>query len=152
MNFATMGVDPGVNGGLAVLRGDGTVAHLRAFQPSMTQHELIDTVRGGLIKLVAEQGRSVFMEKVGSMPTDSRQGGNTFGRVDGLLRGGVLMAGFTPRDVYPQAWQAAMECMTGGNKNISKRRAIELFPREKITHNVADALLIAEYGRRRLAL
>lgn len=152
MNFATMGVDPGVDGGLAVLRGDGTVAHLRGFQPSMTHGELIDTVRGGLIKLVAESGRAVFMEKVGFIKGDGGKGANTFGRVDGLLRGGVLMAGFTPRDVYPQAWQAAMECMTGGNKNISKRRAIELFPREKITHAVADALLIAEFGRRRLTL
>jgi hypothetical protein len=41
-----------------------------------------------------------------------------------------------------------MQCLTGGDKNISKRRAQELFPSLKITHAVADALLIAEYGRR----
>jgi len=38
--------------------------------------------------------------------------------------------------------------MTGGDKNVSKRRAQELFPEIKITHAIADALLIAEYARR----
>jgi len=52
-------------------------------------------------------------------------------------------------DVYPMMWQAKMECLTGGNKNVSKHRAQELFPGVRITHAVADALLIAEYGRRR---
>jgi len=31
---------------------------------------------------------------------------------------------------------------------VSKRKAQELFPAIKITHAIADALLIAEYGRR----
>ena len=150
--ISVLGVDPGVNGGLAVLRGDGTVAHLRGFQPSMTHGELIDALRLGLKMLAYENSRAVFMEKVGSMPHDGHKGANTFGRVDGLLRGGVLMAGYKPTDVYPLAWQAAMECLTGGDKNISKRKAQELWPSEKITHAVADALLIAEFGRRRLSL
>jgi hypothetical protein len=37
---------------------------------------------------------------------------------------------------------------TKGDKNVSKRRAQELFPQLKVTHATADALLIAEYGRR----
>jgi hypothetical protein len=38
--------------------------------------------------------------------------------------------------------------MTKGDKNITKRKAQELFPEIKITHAIADSLLIAEYGRR----
>jgi len=41
-----------------------------------------------------------------------------------------------------------MGCMTKGDKNVSKRKAQELFPSMKVTHASADALLIAEYGRR----
>jgi hypothetical protein len=41
-----------------------------------------------------------------------------------------------------------MRCLTKGDKNVSKARAQELFPALKITHATADALLIAEYGRR----
>lgn len=150
--IATMAVDPGVDGGLAVLRGDGTVAHLRGFKPSMTHKELVDAVLLGLEILALEGSREVFVELVGYMPTDGGQGANTFGRVDGLIRGAILARGYKPQDAYPQRWQAALECMTGGNKNISKRKAQELWPQEKWTHATADAALIAEYGRRRLAL
>jgi len=39
-----------------------------------------------------------------------------------------------------------MGCMTKGDKNVSKRRSQELFPQIKVTHAIADALLIASYG------
>ena len=35
-----------------------------------------------------------------------------------------------------------------GDKNVTKRRAQELFPGARVTHAVADALLLAEYCRR----
>jgi hypothetical protein len=38
--------------------------------------------------------------------------------------------------------------MSAGNKNVTKTRAAQLFPGVKMTHAIADALLIAEYGRR----
>jgi crossover junction endodeoxyribonuclease RuvC len=50
--------------------------------------------------------------------------------------------------VTPQRWQKEMGCLTKGDKNVSKRRAQELFPHLKVTHKLADSLLIAEYGWR----
>ncbi len=41
-----------------------------------------------------------------------------------------------------------LDCMTGGDKNVTKRKAQELFPEIKVTHAIADALLIGEYARR----
>jgi hypothetical protein len=41
-----------------------------------------------------------------------------------------------------------MGCLTKGDKNVSKKRAQELFPSIKCTHATSDALLIAEYGNR----
>ena len=41
-----------------------------------------------------------------------------------------------------------MSWLSKGDKNVTKSRAQELFPELKITHAIADALLIAEYGRR----
>lgn len=131
---------------MAVLRKTGAAIHVRAFQPSMSHVELIAALRQGLDALDAYGSRVVFMEKVGYMPRDGGQGANTFGRVDGLLRGGLLMAGYPPRDVYPMMWQSRLGCLTGGNKNISKARAAELFPDVRMTHAIADALLIARYG------
>lgn len=61
----------------------------------------------------------------------------------------ALTAMLVPFDeVMPIKWQNAMSARTGGDKNISKARAAHLFPGIKMTHAIADALLIAEYGRR----
>ena len=150
--IAVMAVDPGTKGAVAVLSGDGRQVFVQPFKPSMTHAELIAVIRQSLASLAAYHSSSVFVEKVGYMPTDGGKGANTFGRVDGLIRGGILMAGYPIVDVAPMMWQAEMDCLTGGDKNVSKRRAQELFPALKITHAIADALLIAEYGRRRLTL
>ena len=144
---AVIGVDPGVRGGLALLGWEGHLLHVRAFQPSMTHGELVEAVRVAAFELhKLDDKPTAFIEKVGYMPTDGGQGAFTFGRVDGLLRGALLMANCQVRDVMPLAWQSRMNCPTGGDKNVSKARAQQLFPRAKITHSVADALLIARYG------
>lgn len=44
---------------------------------------------------------------------------------------------------------AATKCQTKGDKKISRSRAQELFPDAKVTHWNADALLIAEFNRRK---
>jgi len=51
-------------------------------------------------------------------------------------------------DVSPVKWQSALSCLTKGKKNVTKARAQQWFPKIKVTHGIADALLIAEYGRR----
>ena len=143
---AVLGIDPGVSGGLAVLRAPGVVAHVRAFDPGMTQGDLVNEIRFALDELRRLESRRVFIEKVGYMPTDGGKGAFTFGRIDGLIRGALFMAGYPPREIYPMAWQSRLNCVTGGNKNVSKRKAQELYPGVKVTHSVADALLIAHYG------
>jgi len=170
--IATMGIDPGVSGGLVVLTSNGQVYHAEGFQPGMAQTALVAAVQLGLDRLrTLGSGAEVFIEKVGyiggSGPKcpacgrkkggDGGQGSNTFGRVDGLLRGAVLMwisenCVGQLHEVAPMFWQAKLECLTGGNKNISKNKAKELWPETRWTHAIADAALIAEYGRRRMAL
>lgn len=152
MSCAALGVDPGTRGGLAVLNPDGVVLYARAFHPSMTHHEFVNgVIRPAVQMLDRYPSRVVYVEKVGHIRGDGAQGSFTFGRVDGLIRGALIALGHTPLDVYPAAWQSTLECMSGGNKNVTKRRAIELFGAQvpQITHMTADALLIAEYGRRR---
>lgn len=151
-----MGVDPGVNGGVAVLRYDGSVAFVAGLNRAMTQGDAVGVVEAAKDVLLSHGGGLCFCEKVGAMPTDGRKGANTFGRIDGILRGAVLAR---PRiamtDVPPVIWQARMECMTQGNKEVSLRRARQLFPGafpakqlKGDALRIADALLIAEYGRR----
>lgn len=151
MTIAVMGVDPGVRGGLAVLKPDGTLAHVSAFRPDMTRKELGVELRTAFGHLHTHLSRVCFIEKVGYIRGDGGQGAFTFGRVTGMLEMGAEMLNLDVQEVYPMTWQAKMECLSGGDKNVTKRRAAKLWPMIKWTHATADAALIAEYGRRRLS-
>lgn len=146
--IAVLGCDPGVRGGLAVLAGDGRVAHVRAFYPDMTRNDLSAALYQAMDLLKAEGSLNVYLEKVNTRPGEGHQGAFTFGRVYGGLEQAFLAHGAKLHDVYPMTWQGRLECMSAGNKNVTKARAAQLFPGVKMTHAVADALLIAEHGRR----
>jgi len=147
-----MGVDPGISGGFAVLNGDGKILHVQSFKGSMTEQELVDSTKIGVKILRANWPHICFMEKVGYIKGDGGKGAFTFGNVNALIKGALYAQGVDIRFVYPMVWQGRMDCLTGGNKNISKDMAKALFADQgvKITHTNADALLIAEYGRRSL--
>ena len=65
----------------------------------------------------------------------------------GFIRGCLVTIGIPVEDVRPQKWMKILDCRTRGNKNISKKKAQQLFPMLRITHGTADALCIAEAGR-----
>lgn len=143
-----LGIDPGTKGGLAVLNAAGRPLLLFDLE-GCTVHEAEQAVR--------EASRlawysACYLEKVGHITGDGGQGSFTFGKVYGVLYGAALAHDLDVVDVFPQRWQEAMRCPTGGVKKISRMRARELWPAlsKIITDNTADALLIAEYGRRRI--
>lgn len=144
-----IGIDPGVRGGMALLDEKGEVLDVIGFS-KLKETEIADTLRHWRDNYGA---RYAYLEKVGFIKGDGGKGAFTFGRVYGFLRGVCSALTIHVCDVYPAMWQSRMGCLTGGNKNISKNRAIALFPRwhsravRGITHETADALLIAEYGR-----
>jgi hypothetical protein len=134
-----LGADVGTNGGIALI-GDGFAE----------AHKMPQT-RKDLIELIAEYAPSVtmaYVEKVRSSPQMGVVSAFTFGcNYERVVM--ALMCAYIPvEEVSPQKWQKALNCQTHGNKNVSKARAQQLFPKLKITHATADSLLIAEYGRR----
>lgn len=66
-----------------------------------------------------------------------------FGESYGFIKG--LLFPIVPKEVLSRVWQKRMNCLTGGDKKISLRKAQELYPSLKVTHAFADALLIATY-------
>jgi hypothetical protein len=155
---AVLGVDPGVNGGLALLDTDGWPAIVKAFKPGMTEVEVMLEIRAATTVLKRMGGNKCFFEKVGHMTGDGGKGSHTFGSVKGFLRGCILSHDIALCDVYPALWQAKLECLTGGNKAVTRSKAAAVFARfhtmypKVITNNTADAMLIAQYGRLQLAL
>jgi hypothetical protein len=136
-----IGVDPGLSGGIAFVPETGTPW---AHKMPETDRDLLDLLSDNISLHTA----TALLELVHSSPQMGVKSAFTFGEGYGRLQA-VLTALRVPYErVRPQAWQKAMGCLTKGDKNVSKRRAQELFPTLKVTHATADALLIAEFNRR----
>lgn len=133
-----IGIDPGKSGGLAFLYDAGPAVY-----PMPATEIDLWRLLGGL----SEPARAM-LERVSSSPQMGVVSAFTFGAGYGRLRMALAAAGIPFDEVSPARWQAAMGCRSGGDKNVTKRRAQELFPAERVTHAVADALLLAEYCRR----
>jgi crossover junction endodeoxyribonuclease RuvC len=136
------GFDPGVSGGIAVLSPSGGAD---AWKMPQTPQELAQLIRDN-----RDRGDRAwaYVERVASSPQMGVVSAFTFGRGYGAIAG-VLAALEIPYDlVTPAVWQKAMGCLTRGDKNISKAKAAAIFPALKVTHAIADALLLAEYCRR----
>jgi len=138
-----IGIDPGKNGGIAVIDELGK-AH--ADKMPETLQDLFEHFDS--LNLSHTGDRRAYIEQVHSSPQMGVKSAFTFGNGFGHLEMALTACGIPFERIRPQAWQKALGCMTKGDKNVSKRRAQELFPTLKITHSTADALLIAEYGRR----
>jgi hypothetical protein len=152
-----IGIDPGQSGGLVLLNVKGyplewagmpeTEAELWLLLARWSQEAGVD-------------GVTAFMEKVRSSPQMSKGSIFVFGWGYGGLRMALIAAGIPFEEVAPQKWQRFIGVCdkTGARKlsdvNITKKKnrhkakAAALFPQLAVTHKIADALLIAEYGRR----
>lgn len=137
-----MGVDPGLSGGVAIISLDGSVYAAHKFT-GLTLHDIRDK-----IKEFAFDVKLCFFELVHSMPKQGVSSTFKFGKITGYLEGIIACQELRVEHVSPGVWQRQMKCLSRGDKKVTRARAQELFPRLQITHAIADALLIAEYGRR----
>ena len=145
--MTTIGIDPGANGGIAWIQ-DGKACVEKMPDTLQDLWELIESITGGFVAF-QESNKLMFMayiEQVHSSPQMGVKSAFTFGNGFGHLEMALTAAGIPFERVRPQVWQKALGCMTKGDKNVSKRKAQELFPSMKVTHATADALLIAAYG------
>jgi len=171
-----IGIDPGLSGGIGVIKINEMTQAMTTCDPltveahkmPATEMDLFELLNGLIQPLDGfEPNAFAYLEKAHAYPggtkliscpkcrtvmkTRQAQGiASTwkFAQNYGTIRG-ILTALHIPFEtISPMAWQTAMRCRTGGDKNISKRRAQQLFPDIKIIHATADALLIAEHCRR----
>jgi hypothetical protein len=133
-----LGIDPGVGGGIACLDEAGGVVFAVAMPES--DHDLFAYLDGRV-------GRAV-LEKVHSSPQMGVASSFTFGVQFGRCRMALAAAAIPFDLVSPQKWQRLLNCFSEGDKAVTKIRAAQLFPGLKVTHAIADCLLLAEYCRR----
>ncbi len=160
-----LGIDPGMSGGIAKLKQDGARWYPSAIAMPATEDAIADRLWTMQEEAQKEEIEILcFLEHIQPMPIIKRSKGPTgetreevnpglnqignFMKHYGFLRGCLISIGIPVEDIRPQAWQKLLGCMTRGNKNVSKGKAQQLFPTIQVTHKIADALLIAEAGRK----
>jgi len=134
-----LGVDAGSSGAMAVIDPLGAVVSVQRLDA--TQHDV-------WAWLASQRIRFATFEKVSAMPKQGVSSTFKFGTSFGFCQGMLVAAGIRFEFVTPQKWQKALDCRSGGDKNITKGRAQALFPGVKVIHANADALLLAEFARR----
>jgi Holliday junction resolvasome RuvABC endonuclease subunit len=141
-----IGIDPGKNGGIAVIGQSGRVTTYCLAR--MTPLEVFEALN-------SEGPAVAVMEKVHSSPQMGVRSAFSFGESYGSLRMAAIAAKCRVVTVVPRQWQATLGLKSVGakmgsveNKRRNKALAQELYPGVRVTHAIADALLLAEYGRR----
>lgn len=136
-----IGIDPGHSGGIVRLMPH-LVPNYQKFS-DLTEYDTLCVIRN-----FCTGDCVVYIEQVHSMPMQGVSSTFKFGMHYGFLRACIHSVEKPMFDVSPMKWQGALGCLTKGDKNVTKARAQQWFPSIKVTHAIADALLIAEYGRR----
>lgn len=141
-DLVIIAVDPGYsNGGIAWIKDNKAVA----IKMPDTE-EGIKEALGKISDMYPFDRCIAIVEQVHASPQAGASSGFKFGEHYGLVKT-YCECIFQQLDlITPQKWQAALNCRTSGNKNVSKARAQDLFPDMKITLATADALLLAYYG------
>jgi hypothetical protein len=149
-----LGLDPGTTGAAVIINRDAL--HYRRFK----------TCTGWLSQLYAFlqlfPNLRAYMEDVHARRGDFGPQLAKFMRETGKVDGILELAGVSVEYVDPKTWQ--FEFGLGGKygkedadrsevyrarKKAHVQRALQLFPDVPVTLDLADALLIAEYGRRK---
>jgi Holliday junction resolvasome RuvABC endonuclease subunit len=142
-----IGIDPGKNGGIAWI-ADGKACVEKTPDTLKDLWEIIQSITHGLRCEGELLSFKAYIEAVSSSPQMGVVSAFSFGQGYGNLEMALTAAGIPFERVRPLQWQKTLGCMSKGDKNVTKAKAQALFPHLKITHATADALLIAEYGRR----
>jgi crossover junction endodeoxyribonuclease RuvC len=150
MDRVFIGIDPGQSGAMAVI-GDGFDTAI-PFSESAYLKTLVDL---DAKRTIAGTELFAIVEHVGPMPKQGVSSTFKFGMNFGWIQGLLYAIGIPFELVRPQKWKKAFSCTSDKNTSISV--AQRMFPRvplfatprcRKPHDGMAEALLMAEYGRR----
>ena len=152
-----IGIDPGASGALVALEYNkpGMSTRILAMPPTMSE------MYHWLHSRSATGECFCTIEKVGGyIGAGSEMPGSAafnFGKGYGALLMALCATGIPHEEVTPVVWMRGLGIPPRKKgeekkdwKNRLKAKAQQLFPREKVTLVTADALLIAEYCRRKM--
>tara|TARA_R100000655_G_scaffold75875_1_gene114826 strand:+ start:803 stop:1258 length:456 start_codon:yes stop_codon:yes gene_type:complete len=143
-----IGVDPGKSGSICAVSSDGHAwVVIKTDKP-------YEKIWNKLLWYGIHECEAV-VESVNAMPGQGVASTFKFGESFGMLLGLMTATGIPFEKVRPAIWCKEFGLKRGEGesntdwKNRHKQLAQELFPDIDVTHATADALLIAEYCRRK---
>ena len=162
-----IGIDPGLSGAVAVIfpSGDPKVYDTPTLQIESNgkTRNRYNAARMSLLLSDYKDSRSgpargpdvlAVLEAVHSLPKQGVASSFIFGEGLGIWKGILAAYGIPVEMVSPQRWKKEMLADQGKDKSASRYKAIALFPQVASQLNRvkddgrAEALLMAEYGRR----
>lgn len=158
-----IGIDPGLTGAIAFIGRDG---YLVEDLPTMANGKGKAKVKrqidaGELAEMIkhrsnesGEKMTKVYLERVAAMSNQGVSSVFSLGETYGAIKAVVATLQIPIEIISPQEWKKFYMLRRDKNKAITKElsraKAIELFPKaglsRKKDHNLAEALLIANYG------
>ena len=151
-----LGIDPGLDGAVAVIGPAGVQAHLVPTLAASRGGKRRFDVAAMLALMEAHPVELAVIEAVGPMPRQGVAGVFRFGEGYGLWLGLLAALRVPHRAVRPQAWKKVVLAGTARDKaaaiEFARRRfprvSLLATPRSRVPHDgLADALALAEYGR-----
>lgn len=149
-----LGIDPGLSGALAVIEGDEVILledlPTVQFSNARIKHRIDGAGLAQLLNPFAGAIGMAIVEKVAARPGEAPSGAFSFGYSSGVIAGVLGALQIPVTTVQPAVWKKAMGL--GADKDLSRSRAIEMFPKvagmlaRKRDHDRAEALLLAAWG------
>jgi len=137
-----LGIDPGMSGCIATVGPEGPIEWLAL-------NKVEDKDVWEWLNEHGREARFAEIEKVNAMPKQGVSSTFKFGRSFGFLTAMLVALEVKYDFVLPRQWQGDLGCLSKGDKNVTKAAAQRCFPSVKrMTHAIADGLLIAEHARR----
>ena len=143
-----VGIDPGKTGAVSFI--DIQNPYSKSFTLNRGKGKK-DLTLGDIAEVLGEYMFNIKMVGIERVNIRGQQRGMSIFMKEAGIYIGILMTLKLPfREIVPAVWQRRLNCLTKGDKNITKGVAQGMFTSISITHTNADALLIGEYVRRYL--
>ena len=149
MSRYRIGIDPGVSGGIVVLRDGEPMTWARMPVVKSGKSSRVDGAQ--LARMLQPYEAHAFVELVGAMPGQGVSSMFTFGHAAGSVDGVLAALSIPVTKVTPQAWKRRAG-LIGKDKDAARSRAIQLWPtwgalgKKWEGQALADAALIARFG------
>ena len=146
-----IGIDPGKNGGAAIINEIMDGEPVITFRCPKTPRDMALSLMSTIPVDVSYDDVLVLVEHVHAMPKNGVVSMFSFGQNLGHWEG--ILGAFELDVEYagPRTWMGHYDCKPNMDKKERKRYlrglAEELFPNVKMTFNISDALLIANYNK-----